>query len=119
MTRKQIIVRGESFFLEPLPPSVVRVEHRDQVGWFGISRNWDVNYPFAFQTWEPESYDAGVGNSMTEASTPESALNSLIHHMTEAQRKLDSQRLNPQARRGMAQWLLHEYLEGLPDSVEP
>ena len=46
MTRKQIIVRGESFFLEPLSPSVVRVEHRDQVGWFGISRNWDVdNHP--------------------------------------------------------------------------
>ena len=89
------------------------------MGWIGISRNWDVNYPFAFQTWEPESYDAGVGNSLTEASTPESALNSLVHHMTEAQRKLDSQRLNPQARRGMAQWLLHEYLEGLPDSVEP
>ena len=32
MTRKQVIVRGESFFLEPLSPSVVRVEHRDQVG---------------------------------------------------------------------------------------
>ena len=94
-TRKQIIVRGESFFLEPLSPSVVRVEHRDQVGWFGISRNWDVDNPFAFQTWELESYDDGVGNSMTETSTPESALNSLIH------------------------WLLHEYLEGLPDSVEP
>ena len=70
MTRKQIIVRGESFFLEPLSPSVVRVEHRDQVGWFGINRNWDVDNPFAFQTWEPESYDDGVGNSMTDDIHP-------------------------------------------------
>ena len=86
MTRKEIIVNGESFFLEPLSRSVVRVEHRDQVGYFGIYKEADIMYPFAFQTWEPKSHDDGVGNSMTNTTTPESALNLLIHHMTEKQR---------------------------------
>ncbi len=117
MQRKEIIVRGERFILEPLSPSVVRVEHRDHVGYFGIYKDWDVKYPFAFQTWEPQSYDDGVGNSMTRAATPESALDQLIHYMTEMQRQTDSQRINPEARKGMAQWTLHEFLEALPDSL--
>ncbi len=74
--------------------------------------------PFAFQTWEPQSYDDGVGNSMTRAATPESALDQLIHYMTEMQRQTDSQRINPEARKGMAQWTLHEFLEALPDSLD-
>ena len=118
MQRKEIIVRGERFILEPLSPSVVRVEHRDHVGYFGIYKDWDVKYPFAFQTWEPQSYDDGVGNSMTRAATPESALDQLIHYMTEMQRQTDSQRINPEARKGMAQWTLHEFLEALPDSLD-
>ena len=119
MTRKEIIVNGESFFLEPLSRSVVRVEHRDPVGYFGIYKDWGIKYPFAFQTWDLESHDDGVGNSMTKTTTPESALNLLIHHMTENQRQTDSQRANPEARKGMAQWQLHQFLETLPDSLDP
>jgi hypothetical protein len=119
MTRKEIIAEGDSFFLEPLSPSVVRVEHRDHVGYFGIYKDWDLKYPFAFQTWAPVSYDDGVGNSMTRTTTPESALKQLIHYMTEAQRQTDSQRVNPEARKGMAQWKLHQFLEALPDALDP
>ena len=119
MTRKEIIVEGDSFFLEPLSPSVVRVEHRDHVGYFGIYKDWDLKYPFAFQTWELESYDDGVGNSMTRTTTPESALKQLARYMTEMQRETDSQRVNPEARKGMAQWMLHQFMETLPDALDP
>ena len=118
MTRKRIIIDGEDFFLEPLSPSVVRVEHRDQVGYFGISRDWDVNRPFAYQSSPLESLDEGIGNSMTATTTPRSALRCLAYHLTEAQKKEESQRINPEARKGMAQWQLHECLEGLPDGAE-
>ena len=55
---------------------------------------------------------------MTRAATPESALDQLIHYMTEMQGQTDSQRINPEARKGMAQWTLHEFLEALPDSLD-
>ena len=47
---KEIIIEGEKFVLEPLSPAVVRVTHRDQVGYFGLYKDGDLKYPFAFQT---------------------------------------------------------------------
>ena len=119
MPRKEIIVDGERFFLEPLSPSVVRVEHRDHVGYFGIYVDLDVEEPFAFQTREPESYEDGVGNSMTKSATPEGALDTLIHYMKKKQQRTDAQQINPEARKGMAQWTLHQFLETLPDALDP
>ena len=55
---------------------------------------------------------------MTKSTTPESALRSLIHYMTEMQRKTDEQQINPEARKGLAQWTLQEFLETLPDSLD-
>ena len=118
MLMKEIIIEGERFVLERLSPEVVRVKHRDQVGYFGIYKDGDLKYPFAFQTWEPQSYDEGIGNSMTRSTTPESALRDLIHYMTENQRKTDEQRINPEARKGLAQWTLQECLETLPDTLD-
>ncbi|MCY4365184.1 MAG: hypothetical protein OXE17_03000 [Chloroflexi bacterium] len=92
MTRKQVIIRGEEFILEPLSPSVVKVEYRDQVGW--------------------------VGSSLTATATIQSALRCLSFSLIEVQRKEEALRINPEARRGMAQWQLHEYLEGLEDGDE-
>ncbi len=118
MPMKEIIVEGERFVLERLSSAVVRVKHRDQVGYFGIYKDGDLKYPFAFQTWEPQSYDEGLGNSMTKSTTPESALRDLIHYMTEMQRKTDEQQINPEARKGVAQWTLQEFIETLPDSLD-
>ena len=87
-------------FSERLSPAVVRVKHRDQVGYFGIYKDGDLEYPFAFQIWEPQSYDEGIGNSMTRSTPPESALRSLIHYMTEMKRKADEQQINPEAAQG-------------------
>ena len=55
---------------------------------------------------------------MTRSTTPESALRSLILYMTESQRKMDEQHINPEARKGLAQWALQEFLETLPDSLD-
>ena len=118
MSMKEIIVEGDRFILERLSPTVVRVKHRDQVGYFGIYGDGDLTYPFAFQTWEPESYDEGLGNGMARSVTPESALRSLIHYLKESQRKADDQQINPEARKGLAQWTLQEFLDTLPDSLD-
>ena len=118
MPMKEIIVEGERFVLERLSPAVVRVKHRDQVGYFGIYKDGDLKYPFAFQFLEPESYEEGIGNSMTRSTPPESTLRSLIHYMTEMQRTTDEQQINPEARKGLAQWTLQEFLETLPDSLD-
>ena len=113
---KEIIIEGERFVLEQMSPAVVRVKHRDQVGYFGLYKDGDLTYPFAFQFLEPQSYDEGIGNSMTRSTSPESALRSLIRYMKEMQRTTDEQQINPEARKGLAQWTLQEFLETLPDS---
>ena len=118
MTRKHVIIDGEDSFLESLSPSVVKADHRDQVGWIGVSMECDADLAFAYQTWPLESLDEGVGSSTTLTSTPQSALRCLTHRLIEAQRKEESQRINPKARRGMSQWTLQEYLEGLPNGGE-
>ena len=118
MTRKRVIIRGEEFILEPLSPSVVKVEYRDQVGWVGISRDCDVNHPFGYQTQPLKSLDEGVGSSLTATATIHSALSHLSYSLIEAQKKEEALRINPEARRGMAQWQLQEFLDGLEDGDE-
>ncbi len=115
MTRKRVLIREEEFILEPLSPSVVRVEYRDQVGWIGISRDCDVNHPFAYQSRPPDSLDEGVGSSLTAVPTIQIALRCLSFSLIEGQKKEEALRINPQARRGMAQWALQEFLDGLGD----
>ena len=114
-TRKRVLIREEEFILEPLSPSVVKVEYGDQVGWVGISRDCDVNNPFAYQTQPLKSLDEGVGSSLTAAPTIQSALRCLSYSLIEGQKKEEALRINPQARRGMAQWALQEFLDGLGD----
>ena len=118
MTRKRVLIREEEFILEPLSPSVVKVEYKDQVGWIGISRDCDVNNPFAYQSRPPDSLDEGVGSSMTAVPTIQLALRCLSYSLIEGQKKEEALRINPQARRGMAQWALHEYLDALEDGDE-
>ena len=41
--KKRHYNNGEGeFILDPLSDSVVKVTHRDQTGYFGINREWDV-----------------------------------------------------------------------------
>ena len=115
MTRKRVLIRGEEFILESISPSVVKVEYKEQVGWVGISADCDVNNPFAYQTLPLKSLDEGVGSSLTAVPTIQIALRCLSFSLIEGQKKEEAPRINPQARRGMAQWALQEFLEGLGD----
>ncbi len=74
---------------------------------------------FAYQEWEPDSFDGGLGNKMTATVSLESAVRCLLSRLMEDQRRTESERINPEARRGLAEWELHEFMEGLPDVVEP
>ena len=74
--------------------------------------------PLHSQFREPESLDEGVGTNITASSTPRTAVICMAFHLTQAQQKEESLRINPEARRGMARLQLHEYLEGLEDGAE-
>ena len=87
MMEKRHYNNGEAeFMLDPVNDTVVKVTHRNQVGWIGISLDWDVQRPYTFTTsprwrrWLKIS-DDGVGGfeSLNEQpvlrySTPDEAL---------------------------------------------
>ena len=115
MMRKRHYNNGNGeFILEPLTDSVVRVTHRDQTGYFGISKNWDVAEPYTYTTGERWADDGGV-ESIIGYSSPKGALDALCYSMLTYQRREDSRRINPEGRRDAARQVLREFLEELPD----
>ena len=51
MMEKRHYNNGEAeFMLDPVNDAVVKVTHRNQVGWIGISLDWDVQRPYTFTT---------------------------------------------------------------------
>ena len=102
------------FILEPLSDSLVKVTHRDQTGYFGINKNWDVAQPYAYTTSKDRVDDDGV-DAMWGEHSPRAALDSLCRSMLTDQRKEDSKRINPEGRRDAARQVLGEFLEELPD----
>jgi hypothetical protein len=107
---------GEAeFILEPLSPSLVKVTHRGQVGWFGINLDWDVDFPYGYVTYESFIQEDGISGRGLASSTPDGALQSLCRLMLGHQRREDSQRVNPEERREAARRVLREFLEELPD----
>lgn len=101
------------FILEPVSPSVVRVEHRDQVGWIGINKNWDVLQPFTWAHQESYVDDDGIRGSFWGYDTPEKALRNLTGTMLSDQRRADSRRINPEERQSAARQVLREFLGDL------
>ena len=103
------------FILEPLSDSLVKVTHRDQTGYFGINRKWDVARPYAYTTWATEVDNEGIDAFLGSSRTPKEALDSLCFSMLTDQRKEDSRRINPEGRKESARHVLKEFLEELPD----
>ena len=81
MMEKRHYNNGEAeFMLDPVNDTVVKVTHRNQVGWIGISLDWDVQRPYTFTTSPAEISDDGVGgfeSFVLRYSTPDEALKSL------------------------------------------
>lgn len=102
------------FILEPLSTSLVKVTHRDQTGYFGINKNWDVAQPYSFTLRESGVDDDGVDGTFGYR-LPKDALYDLCYSMLREQRKEDSKRINPEERKDAARKVLGEFLETLPD----
>ena len=103
------------FILEPLSDSLVKVTHRDQVGYFGITKEWDAARPYAQSTTEFMVDVDGISDVIWGYPIPGGALKELCGLMLTAQRRKDSERINPEERKKAARQVLKEFLEELPD----
>lgn len=103
------------FILEPVSPSLVKVAHRDQTGWFGLNSDWDVHHPYAWTTMEFQATDDGIAGPTFCATTPDRALRGLCREMLDDQRREDSKRVNPEERQEAARQVLREFLEELSE----
>ena len=105
---------GADFTLEPVNDSVTKVTHRDQVGWIGISADWEAQQPYTWTTVPKWVGDDGIHNPVFNADTPDGALMSLCRVLLIGQSKEDSKNINPQERKAAAQRVLEEFLHNLP-----
>ena len=117
--RRTYRLDGADFTLEPVNDSATKVTHRDQVGWIGISTDWDAQRPYTWTTSPTSVGDDGIHNPVFNASTPDSALMSLCRVLLINQSKEDSKNINPQERKAAAQRVLEEFLHDLPPAHPP
>ena len=103
------------FILELVNNFVVRVSHRNQVGWIGISVDWDPREPYTYTTFSSQLKDDGIDRAGLEFATPDEALRSLCRWLLRQQRKEDSRSVNVEERRDAARRGLREFLDQLPD----
>ena len=108
--------QGAVFILEALSESVVRVTHRDQVGYFGFNKNWDPSSPYTHTDYRGFVSDDGIeGMTVFSYFSPDAALKSLCDSMLRHQRKEDARRTNPEERKRAARKMLGEFLDELWD----
>lgn len=106
---------GEAeFILEPVSDAVVKVTHRDQAGWFGISLDWDAQQPYSYTTLPSQLRDDGIDGALFRYTTPDDALKALCTWLLNQQRKEDSRRINPEERKAAARRVLREFLNEQP-----
>ena len=115
MKRRYYYNRQTEFILEPVSPSLVKVTHRDQTGWFGLNADWDVIHPYAWTTLEFQAKDEGIAGPTFSTNTPDRALRGLCQEMLADRWREDSKRVNPEERKNAARQVLREFLEELPE----
>ena len=116
MLDKRHYNNGEAeFMLDPVNDAVVKVTHRNQVGWIGISLDWDVQRPYTFTTSPAEISDDGLDGVVFRFSTPDEALKFLCTMLLDDQGREDSQRVNPEERKAAAKRVLREFLNEQPE----
>ena len=103
------------FILEPVNEWVVKVTHRNQVGWIGVSVDWDPQEPYTYTTFSSRVKDEGIDPIGLQFATPEAALNFLCWWQLRQQRKEDSRSVNFEERKDAARRVLREFLDELPD----
>ncbi len=115
MSRRHYNNGEAEFILEAVNDSVVKVTHRDQVGWIGISRDWDAQRPYTHTTLASSIRDDGIEGFVFHHATPDDALRFLCKLLLDSQSKRDSQRVNPEERKTAARKVLREFLDEQPE----
>ena len=118
MKRRRHTVGDTEFILEPISDAVVKVMHREQVGYFGLrSKDWDPDRPYGWTRYTAMVSDDGVEVlDFFSASNSDAALNGLCEWMLEDQRKADARQINLEERRAAALRVLGEFLEEIPEA---
>ena len=82
MMEKRHYNNGEAeFMLDPVNDAVVKVTHRNQVGWIGISLDWDVQRPYTFTTSPAQISDDGLDGVVLRYSTPDESIEVPVHYV--------------------------------------
>ncbi len=121
MEKRHYTFQGADFLLEPISDSVIRVTHVDQVGYVGMSPNWNPHRPYVWATSESQVGPEGImtfGASF-EYRTVEEALQQLCGILLDAQRRREAQRVNPEERKAAGRRLMREFLAELPGEGPP
>ena len=114
MEKRHYTFRGADFLLESISDCVVRVTHVDQVGYVGMSVDWNPDKPYVWATGESQVETEGISALATfEYRTIEEALEPLCRLMLRAQRKRDAQRINPEERKAAGRRVMREFLAEL------
>ena len=115
MEKRHYTYRGADFLLESISACVVRVTHVDQVGYVGMSVDWNPDRPYVWATGESQVEAEGITTGgVFEYRTIEEALEPLCRLMLGAQRKRDAQRINPEERKAAGRRVMCEFLAELP-----
>ncbi len=114
MRERRYNFKDTEFTLEPLNPNVVRVRHRNQVGYFGVNQEWSLVSPYSWSISESLVKGKGV-NSVLTCGTPDDALKELCGFLLNLQSKEDASGLNPDDGKEGAERALQNFLEELPD----
>ena len=109
------IYQEAEFVLEHISESVVSDTQQDQMGHFGIHRDWedDLN-PYTSTRRDEDVHDDGIGGINVNHATPDEALASLCTAMLDAQVEEDARRTRSDRWQESARSTLREFLEGLP-----
>ena len=120
MEKRNYTFQGADFLLEPISDSVVRVTHVDQVGYVGMSVDWNPHKPYAWATGESQVEPDGIMTlGAFEHRTVEEALERLCGILLDDQRKRDAQRVNPEERKAAGRRVMREFLAELPGEGPP
>ena len=93
----------------------MKVIHRNQVGWIGISVDWNPQEPYTYTTISNSLKDDGIDRVGLQFVTPDDALNFLCQRRFRQQRMEDSRSVNFEERKDAAVRVLRVFLNELPD----
>ena len=112
--RQHVNEDGEIFILESISDSVVRVTHREQTGYIGISQDRDSFRPYRNTMAESLVHTDGIGGQGFPFATPDEALRSLCDLMLADHRLEGTRRSNSQEGKQVARQVLAEFMDELP-----